>query len=156
MTKVQHILVPTDGSEGALKAATLAGDLARNLDAKVTVLLVQDERSVLAEAWNTAIGEYAGGSSVGAVEAARAAMEENARNNALANTGSAVGDVASGIELTQIWGHPADDICRYAAEHGVDLIVMGSQGLSALGRAFLGSVSHAVVNSADCAVTIVK
>jgi len=156
MTKVQHILVPTDGSEGALKAAQFAGDMARALNAKVTVLLVQDERSVLSEAWNAAIGHQTADSASGAVDVARTAMEENARQNALANTGAVLGDLASGHELVQVWGHPANDICRYAAEHSVDLIVMGSQGLSALGRAILGSVSHAVVNSADCAVTIVK
>lgn len=156
MSKIQHILVPTDGSEGALKAAAFAGDLARALNAKVSVLLVHDERAVIPEAWSAAIGQSATASATGAVEAARAAMEKNALNNELTNTRSALGDIASDVELAQMWGHPADDICRHANEHDVDLIVMGSHGRSGLKRAILGSISHSVVNSADCAVTIVK
>ena len=156
MTGVRHILVPTDGSENALKAAAYAGDLARVLDAKVSVLLVQDERLVVAQAWNAAAGGVAATADAGAVEAARSAAEEHAKQNALTDTRSAVGDVEAGIDLQQVWGHPAHDICSYAEEHDVDLIVMGSHGRGLLKRAFLGSVSNAVVNSADCAVTIVK
>lgn len=125
MSKIQHILVATDGSEPSLKAAALAGELARALDAKVSVLLVQDERAVVAEAWSTTRGQSAAASGVGSVEAARAGMEDRAEQHELADTRSAVGDVASGVEVAQVWGHPAGEICRYADVSGVDLIVMG-------------------------------
>lgn len=153
---MKHILVPTDGSEGSLKAAALAGELARSLDAKVTVLLVHDERSIVAEAWNAVLPEAGSAPDAGPAGNARASMEAHALENQLAQTSAAVGDVASGIERVQLWGHPATEICRYAADNGVELIVMGSHGRSALTRAILGSVSHAVVNSADCAVTVVR
>ncbi len=156
MTDVNHILVPTDGSEHSLKAAQFAGDLARSLGARVTVLLVLDQQSVVADAWNATAGGRDMSGDAGTVEAVKSAMEDRAARDELAETSDAVGDVNGSAQIVQIWGHPADDICRYAAEHDVDLIVMGSHGKSALKRAILGSVSHAVVNSASCAVTIVR
>jgi nucleotide-binding universal stress UspA family protein len=41
-------------------------------------------------------------------------------------------------------------------EWRADLVVLGSQGTTALGRLFLGSVSHALVTHAPCNVEIVK
>jgi hypothetical protein len=35
MSTLSHLLVPTDGSEGALKAAAFAGDLAWSLQARI-------------------------------------------------------------------------------------------------------------------------
>lgn len=153
MTNVRHILVPTDGSDGALKAAAFAGDLARPLGARVSVLMVQDERSVVAEAWNAVADPSA---EEGAVASVRQSMEKSAYEQELATTKSAVGEISGEIDVTQTWGHPAMAICEFAEKHSVDLIVMGSHGRGALKRAILGSVSHAVVNSAHCAVTIVR
>lgn len=41
-------------------------------------------------------------------------------------------------------------------EWGADLVVVGSQGTSAAGRLFLGSVCHALVTHAPCNVEIVR
>lgn len=151
MSNVKHILVPTDGSDGSLKAAALAGEFARAFGARVSVLLVQDDRNVVAEAWNAvATAEQ------GAVASARESMEKAALDGELTATQSALGELSGNVELQQIWGHPAAAICEFADNHAVDLIVMGSHGRSALKRAILGSVSHAVVNSANCAVTVVR
>ncbi|MEM1437364.1 MAG: universal stress protein [Pseudomonadota bacterium] len=153
---MQHILVPTDGSEGSLKAAKLAGDLARATDAKVTVLLVHDEKSIIADAWNAVPPAARNNVDLGPAGAARAALEDNALATQLHETRVAIGDVAKGIALEQLWGQAATETCSFAAANNVDLIVMGSHGRSALTRALLGSVSHAVVNSAGCAVTIAR
>jgi nucleotide-binding universal stress UspA family protein len=148
----KHILVPTDGSESSLKAATFAGDFARAANARVTVLTILDQRSIVAEAWNASLAP----ADAGIVDKVRGTMEEQAEQNELAKTKSAVGDVPAGVESVQVWGHPSDDILSYAEQNGVDLIVMGSHGRSAIQRALLGSVSNAVVNSAGCAVTVVR
>lgn len=50
-------------------------------------------------------------------------------------------------------GSPAQELLRKAEEWGPDLIVAGSQGRSALGRFFLGSVSYSL---ATCAVGSVR
>lgn len=39
---------------------------------------------------------------------------------------------------------------------GADLLVLGSQGTTAMGRAFVGSVCHAMVAHAPCSVEVVR
>ncbi len=53
-------------------------------------------------------------------------------------------------------GHAADEIIRYASENGIDLIVIGRRGVSAVERFLLGGVSSSVVNHSKCDVLVVK
>ncbi len=53
-------------------------------------------------------------------------------------------------------GVPASEILNYAEEKGVDLIVMGSRGLSTIQRIVLGSVSLAVVSKSRVPVLVVR
>src|SRR5262245_9067015 len=51
---------------------------------------------------------------------------------------------------------PATSLLTAAQEGKADLIVVGSQGRSALGRAILGSVSQAVASAARCSVRVAR
>ena len=53
-------------------------------------------------------------------------------------------------------GQPAEIIVRMAGEMAVDLILMGTHGLGAMGMLVLGSVAAKVVHSASCPVELVK
>ncbi|MDN5943365.1 MAG: universal stress protein, partial [Nitrospira sp.] len=53
-------------------------------------------------------------------------------------------------------GNPAEEIMKVAAKQQADLIVMGAQGLGAMARFVLGSVSTRVVQHATCAVLVVR
>ena len=53
-------------------------------------------------------------------------------------------------------GNPAEQIMKVASKQQADLIVMGAQGLGAIDRFFLGSVSTRVVQYANCAVLVVR
>lgn len=53
-------------------------------------------------------------------------------------------------------GIPAEEILRVAEEEGVDLIVIGSRGLSGVKAFLLGSVSDKVSHHAKCPVLIVR
>ena len=53
-------------------------------------------------------------------------------------------------------GLPADALVERATSWNADLIVVGSQGRSALGRLFLGSVSRKVVIEAPCSVRVAR
>jgi nucleotide-binding universal stress UspA family protein len=53
-------------------------------------------------------------------------------------------------------GHPADQIIRYAKEHGFDLILVGQMGKSKIESWLLGSVSRRIAAYSHCTVTIVK
>ncbi|MFT8873065.1 MAG: universal stress protein [Sporolactobacillus sp.] len=52
-------------------------------------------------------------------------------------------------------GQPVKTILEFAHEHGYDLIIIGSRGLSGV-KEFLGSVSHGVVQRSEVPVLIVK
>ena len=60
------------------------------------------------------------------------------------------------IKAEVVIGHPADQIVRYAAEKGCDMIVLGHRGRSKIADWLLGSVSKRVSSYSPCTVTIVK
>jgi nucleotide-binding universal stress UspA family protein len=56
-----------------------------------------------------------------------------------------------------IWeGDPAESIIDAAESEGADVIVVGSHGRGALGRALIGSVSDQIVRRAPCPVLVVR
>lgn len=156
MSSIDHILVPTDGSEGSVNAARVAGDLSRALNAKVTVLYVLSDEFLLEHSWGAA--EFIGGRPEGlrSVEEIRTSLETSAREKEIPATTQALGEIGQEPAVVFEWGHAAERISKYAKDNNVGLIVIGSHGRSALKRAFLGSVSQAVANQAQCPVTIVK
>ena len=156
MNKIKHILIATDGSEHASKAGAFGGDLARSCDARVSLVIVHDEQAVIPIAWKEVGLKFKDKSDEVTTENIRRRIEDNALANELAQSAAAVGDLGAAPELVNLWGQAADQICRYAASHDVDLIVIGSRGRSGIKQAILGSVSHAVANNAPCAVTIVR
>lgn len=149
MSDIKHILVPTDGSEGSLHAAAFAGDLARNIGAKVTLLYVQSDDTVLSHAWGSVDG-------LKSVDQVRQSMEQHAREHELPSSLEALGELEQEPTAAVLWGHCSEEICRFARDNKVDLVVIGSHGRSGLKRAFLGSVSQAVANQAPCPVTVVR
>ena len=156
MTAVKHILVPTDGSADACKAAKFAGVLARALGARISVLFVQSQDLIMPFAWGP--GEYPIEAPYGSmsVEEIRSMLEQRTQEKELPETVNAIGTLEHDPESVVTWGHPADEICRFATDGDVDLIVIGSHGRSGIRKALLGSVSHAVANQAPCPVTIVR
>ncbi len=53
-------------------------------------------------------------------------------------------------------GDPAEEIVRLANIHHVDLVVLGSRGLTGINRILQGSVSSQVVADAPCSVMVIK
>ena len=53
-------------------------------------------------------------------------------------------------------GDPAEEILRYAADAGTDLIVLGTHGRTGLERLLMGSVAEKVMRDAPCSVLVVK
>jgi nucleotide-binding universal stress UspA family protein len=58
------------------------------------------------------------------------------------------------IQLEPSAGHPADSILEKARTWPADLIVVGTHGRSAVGRALLGSVSQKLIREAPCSVRV--
>ena len=53
-------------------------------------------------------------------------------------------------------GDPAAEITRYAADAGVDVIVIGTHGRTGVDRLVMGSVAERVMREAPCSVLVVK
>lgn len=53
-------------------------------------------------------------------------------------------------------GNVANEIIKFSKEAKIDLIIVGSKGLGAVLKFFLGSVSSKIANHAMCSVLIVK
>ncbi|KGP74301.1 universal stress protein [Pontibacillus yanchengensis] len=60
------------------------------------------------------------------------------------------------VNTEALTGDPGNVISEYAKAHDIEMIVIGSRGLGNIKGWFLGSVSHRVVQQADCQVMIVK
>jgi len=136
---VSKILVPTDGSRAAQKAARYAVDLAKQLKASVLVLSVIDKRSFI-------------GQTVPAAETARHVIEpiEDYLREAAEGYAGEIKKLCEkyGVQSKTVItaGHPVEEIVKEAEKSKADLIVMGSHGRSALGAAVLGSVAYGVIH----------
>jgi nucleotide-binding universal stress UspA family protein len=53
-------------------------------------------------------------------------------------------------------GDPATEIIRYAADAGIDVIVIGTHGRTGSDRPVMGSVAEKVMREAPCSVLVVK
>jgi universal stress protein E len=66
----------------------------------------------------------------------------------------AVGETDTREEI--MWGNsPADEIIRYIEKEDADLLVMGTHGYGALGRALIGSITSRVARAAPCPMLLV-
>lgn len=65
-------------------------------------------------------------------------------------------DLANPTDAHVLEGATGRSIVDFADEHDIDLIIIGSRGLSGFKEALLGSVSHHVVQKAHCPVFVVK
>ena len=60
------------------------------------------------------------------------------------------------VEFSQDFGNPGRTICDLAKTRSIDLILVGSRGLTGAKEMFLGSVSNYVTHHAPCSVLIVR
>jgi len=80
-----------------------------------------------------------------------------ARELALAGTERLKAQFPSWQVRAEAYGDsPAWAVIKRAEESNADLVVVGSHGRTAMGRFFLGSVSHKIVTNAPCTVRIAR
>jgi nucleotide-binding universal stress UspA family protein len=154
---MRHILAATDFSETADAALAHAAKLAAALGARVTLLHVVYADKITETLLGLDAMEYL--THIVGEGATAAEGVEYLRNSALDKLREAVDKLPGPrppIELAVVEGKPSEEIVAYAAGHDVDLIVVGTLGRGAIGRALLGSVADRVVRLADCPVMIVR
>src|SRR5690606_3876197 len=77
-------------------------------------------------------------------------------NNALIPARSVLAEQSLRVKENIIAGNAAQTIKDYAERHGIDHIVMGTRGLSALPGLVLGSVTTKVLSLVNVPVTLIK
>lgn len=137
------ILVPTDGSDHAQRAAEHALSLAESFDATVHVLNVTDVRA------------RAGPFDVGGVDDEYVARLEDAGAAAIDAVEALAGD-SQRIRAAVSQGDPEEEILEYADEYAVELLVMGTHGRTGVDRYVAGSVTEGVVRQAEVPVLTVR
>ncbi len=137
----QEILLAVDGSEHALKAAGVAGELARCMHANLHVVTVYDP-----------IPPYLQEPGLQEAMDQRFAQAEQVLAEALARIGDAPGQV----KVEQLEGPVAEAVLNMLQTRAYDLVVMGARGLGRLQGLLLGSQSQKVVAHAPCPVLLVR
>ena len=133
---MKRILLAYDGAEPARKALATAADLAKKFEATITVVSV-----VPVHPGRTPIDPW----------------DDPAVHSAqLKEAAAALRELGIEAELMEPAGNPAATIERVASEGKFDVIVVGTRGLSSLGRAMQGSVSEHVATHADTTVVIAR
>ena len=133
------ILVPTDGSKTAQKAAIYAIGLAKQLHASIIVISVVDKRFMVSR---TVLFKPSSRYVTESIEDYQQEAAERYAGEIKKLCGKK--DIQSKTVIKS--GHPVEEIVKEAEKSKVDLIVMGSHGESALAAATLGSVTYGVIH----------
>jgi nucleotide-binding universal stress UspA family protein len=146
VNRITRILVPTDFSETSDAALIYARQLAGSLGASLHLVHVFDDPygdALVAEV------------SASVYESMRASAIAAARRELMRRLPAEDRQRFRGSSA-MVTGLAADAIVEYAADHSMDLIVMGTQGRSGFAHLLLGSVAEQVVRSAHCPVLTVR
>lgn len=140
----KKILLPTDGSEYANKAAEHAIWIAKASGAEIIALSVTDTSSLIGLPLDDVI-----------VRIKEMLQEEAAKS--LDNVAKVIENEENDIKITLRTeeGSPADVVLKIIKEEEIDLVVVGTSGKHGLDRFLLGSVAENVVRASVCPVLVV-
>ena len=141
----RHLLLPTDFSAHANYAALRAKQLAEHYGARLSLLQVLELPVMYSELYD--------GMAPMDIDFELEKVVEEAARTRLSALAAKLGEVVDTTEV--VYGRPKLEITRYAAENGVDLIVLGSHGYHGLTR-LLGSTTDGVNHEAGCDVLSVR
>jgi len=147
MVWTNKLLLPTDGSNNALRAARYAATLIRNNpDKMVTILYVRPRKGD----WSNYSWVLEDKLDSGLDEMAREVIEKTKK------TFEEEGVPAKAIKTDVITGDPGRSIVKYAKDGNFGQIIMGTRGLGKLKGIILGSVSHQVLYMSEIPVLLIK
>ena len=130
---LSNFLVCTDGSGHSIEALIFGIKLAKKLEAKVTLLNVQEEH----------------------IQAASPKTAAETGELVLSATLDAVAEETLEVSKRLEFGTPSNVITDVAEEGKFDLVILGSRGLGTAERFLLGSISDDVSYNAKCSILIV-
>jgi nucleotide-binding universal stress UspA family protein len=145
MAPFEKILVAIDFSRSSQRALVLAVELAKKLDASITLLHV----------YSIPTYPLPEGYIIASPETVAELMQKTSLAMKDVKT-RAVGLGATRVETQLVEGSAFPDIVRIANEQRFDLVVMGTHGRSGFAHALMGSVAEKVVRRAHCPVLTVR
>ena len=140
------ILIPTDGSEKAVIAASKAVELAKEQCAKLTAVVVIDPFPYIG------LGEASAFCLQAYLSEAQAMATQSLDGVRAMAEAAGVPFMAETIERSAVF----EGILDAATEQGCDLIVMGSHGRSGVNALILGSETQKVLTHSRIPVLVIK
>ncbi len=143
MAEIKSILFPVDFTSSSEKVLPYVKLMAEKLGAKIHLVHVVRGAEEFAgfemgAAWYSSFEKEL---IDGAEKAMRRFVEENGLDDA---------------ETAVIVGNAGEEIVKYAADKGIDMIIMGTHGRKGLEKIMFGSVAAEVVKMAKCPVLTVN
>ena len=145
-TKFRRILAAVDGSECSSHALRTAVRMAKSEGAELMILHVMVISSAL----------YSGDVRQPLERVEQSEKDKSQPLVTAAEAEARRAGVEPRIAMVEARDSAVKGITDYAARNGVDLIVMGTRGLSGIKRLLLGSVAAGVVHCAPCTVMVVR
>ena len=145
------VLVATEGSEFSEAALRKCCDLFAESDkTELRIVAAAKPKAVPAEPFVLS-ADY-----IAELDEESKKLAQVAASHAEAVIRKTLPEIGANLTTSVEVGPPARVIVEEAEEWGADLIVVGSHGYGFWQRAFLGSVSNAVVHHAPCSVLVVR
>jgi len=144
-----NILVALDGSDHATSALELASDIAAKYGATLHLIYAIESGELPEALHRYADSEHIEGSAPRVYDVIAERLLETACARAKEMGVTEMKPVIRN-------GDPAQQIVGYAKEAKIDMIVMGSKGLSDIQGLLMGSVSHKVSHLAPCTCVTVR
>ncbi len=142
--QVNHILVPVDFSSDSANATEMAIELAKKLEARITLLHVIHEVYI-------GVGEMAAAIPPSYIED----IETEVTKEIQTLVDQVVQADVKG-DFIVVHGVPFQCILDTVEDQKIDLIVMGTHGRTGLKHVFLGSVAEKVIRLAPCPVLVTR
>lgn len=149
---ITKILVAIDGSDIALGAAMAAIQLAEKYSAELVILYVIDSKIRYETIGDDAFPRYLGSLKQVvdvAIEKGQKLVDE-VKEKVNGNKITIKTEVLLGV------GSVVKEIVEYAEKEKIDLIVLGTRGISGIKKVLLGSTASGVVTYSHCPVMIIK
>jgi nucleotide-binding universal stress UspA family protein len=138
----RHILVGVDGSDASARAAEMAGRLAADVDAKLTIVFVRQLPAVAPSPFGVTMDLVS--------------YWEDQERLASSRAAGVLDTLGVAWRLEVRTGDPAVQLELGAEENGADLVVVGALGHSLAHRVLLGSVSTRLLHHARRPVLVVR
>lgn len=144
----EHILIATDGSDSAEAAGRHAQELASTVDATLHVISCVEP---------IPLGKIPAGTEAASSDHHKTISIQEKLGTLAIDT---IADQAKGTGISVVedllYGPPPSEIIDYATENDIDLIVLGTKGITGSRRFLIGSVAEKVVRQSDTPVLTIR